>query len=83
MIAVLNNVGQNLSTWINQRANPATLGIMGYSGIGFSFFLDIALFNLSFSTLEIVGVGICLAFSLLTAIYKHITTTKKKVEPPN
>ena len=56
---------------------------MGYSGIMFSFALDIVLFDLSFSAMEIVGVSICLAFSLLTAIYKHITTTRKKREELN
>jgi drug/metabolite transporter (DMT)-like permease len=76
-ISILNNIGQNLSTWINQRANPATLGIFGYFSIGFTFILDILIFNITFSGLEVTGVCICLLFSLMAAIYKHFCMPPK------
>ena len=66
----MNNLGQNLSTYINQRANPAFVGILSYMGMGFSFLLDVYVFHFTFSGLEVLGVGICLAFSLATAFYK-------------
>lgn len=65
-----------MATWINQRANPATVGIMQYSGVFFSFMLDIFIFNQLFSGLEVLGVCICLLFSLITAIYKHYFAKK-------
>ena len=71
VIGVLNNLGQNLSTWINQRANPATVGILMYFGVSFAFFFDILLFNISFTALELVGVSIVVVFTLSTAIYKQ------------
>jgi len=46
---------------------------MSYFGIGFSFFFDVLLFKITFTPLEIVGVSICLFFTLLTAIYKQYT----------
>ena len=79
VICVMNNLGQNLGTCINQRANPATVGIMSYSAIGFSFIVDVYLFNLSFTTIEVLGVSICLFFSILTAVYKDFRS--KTVEP--
>ena len=78
-LSILNNFGQNLGTYINQRANPATVGIMSYAGIGFSFLIDIYAFNLEFTGLEVLGVCICLVFSLATAIYKHY---KERAKPP-
>jgi EamA domain-containing membrane protein RarD len=45
VLSILNNLGQNLNTWINQRANPATIGIMQYMGVTFSFMFDVFLFN--------------------------------------
>ena len=81
VISILNNIGQNLGTWINQRANPATVGIFSYFGIGFSVLFDVFLFNLSFTMLEVLGVIICLLFSILAAVYKYNRpTTVDKTE---
>ena len=52
---------------------------MSYSGIGYSFIVDVYLFNLSFTTIEALGVSICLFFSILTAVYKNFR--KANVEP--
>ena len=78
-IGMLNNLGQNLSTWINQRANPATVSIMSYCGIVFSFMLDVLVFHFSFTTMEICGVLVCLFFSIIATAYKHFITKKKSV----
>ena len=67
----MNFAGQNLGTWINQRANPAVVAIMCYFGIAFSFLIDLLIFKLGFTGLEIVGACTCLLFSLLAAVYKH------------
>jgi len=72
-----------LATWINQRANPATIGIFSYFSIGFTFLFDILLFNITFTSMEVVGVCICLLFSMMAAIYKHFykpTVVQEKVE---
>ena len=74
LISVINNLGQNLGTYLNQRASPTTVGIMSYSGIGFSFIVDVYLFKLNFTVLEVIGVAICLFFSVLTAVYKHFSS---------
>ena len=78
-IGILNNLGQNLMTCINQRANPATASIMMYFGIGFSFIFDVLLFKISFTPLQLIGTGICLSFTAMTAIYKQycMPATKK------
>ena len=70
VVCIMNNLGQNLSTYLNQRANPAFVGILSYFGLGFSALLDVYLFHFNFSMLEVLGVVICLVFSLATAVYK-------------
>lgn len=51
---------------------------MQYSGVAFSFMLDVFLFNQVFTGLEVLGVCICLFFSFVTAIYKHWWATPAK-----
>ena len=80
-VCVLNNLGQNLGTYINQRANPAFVGILSYMGMGFSFLLDVYVFHFSFSGLEVLGVSLCLLFSFATAIYKQYIYTPPAAKP--
>ena len=69
-VAVLNNIGQNLMTYSNQFANPATVGLIGYIGVFYNFLADLYLFGITFIPLQIVGVVICVTFCILAAIYK-------------
>lgn len=54
---------------------------MSYFGIGFSFLFDVLIFGISFAPLEVIGVCICLFFTLVTAIYKQYVIAPKKEEP--
>ena len=54
---------------------------MSYTGIGFSFMLDIWVFKTSFTHWEVYGVFICLFFSCVTALYKHFCAPKPIVIP--
>ena len=54
---------------------------MSYFGIGFSFIFDVLIFDISFAPLEVIGVCICLFFTLVTAIYKQYFMAPKKQDP--
>lgn len=44
---------------------------------------DILLFNITFTNMEVVGVCICLLFSMMAAMYKHFykpVVVQEKVE---
>lgn len=47
----LNMIGQNLMTYSNQRANPATVGLISYMGVMYNFAVDLAIFHESFTKL--------------------------------
>ena len=44
--SVFNNIAQNLFTYTNQNACPATVGLIAYSGVLYNFLVDVAIFNL-------------------------------------
>jgi len=69
-IAVCNNLGQLLDTHNNQRANPATVGILSYFGISVSFLVDLFIFDIKFTPLEITGSCMCFFFTIGLAVYK-------------
>ena len=68
--AFLNMVGQNLLTYSNQKANPATVGLISYMGVFYNFLVDLFLFDIKFTQMQIIGVAICMTFSITAAIYK-------------
>ena len=41
-----NMVAQNLFTFTNQHACPATVGLIAYSGVFYNFIADVLIFNL-------------------------------------
>ena len=78
--AVANMVGQNIMTISNQYANPATVGLITYMGVLYNFLVDLYIFDIAFTELQLLGVGICLSFSVAAAIYKiRIEQEKEKV----
>ena len=46
-----NMVAQNLFTFTNQHACPATVGLIAYSGVFYNFLADVLIFNLMFTPL--------------------------------
>lgn len=66
----LNMCGQNLMTYANQYANPATVGLISYMGVLYNFIVDLLIFGVIFTKLQIIGVAICLSFSVAAAVYK-------------
>ena len=68
--AFLNMVGQNLMTYMNQRANPASVGLIGYMGVLYNVIVDLYIFDVIYVPLQIVGAFVALTFSVLAAIYK-------------
>ena len=71
-----NMMAQNLFTETNQRACPATVGLIAYCGVFYNFLADVLLFHLKFNLLQIVGVSIAIFFSVAAAIYRMQTTPK-------
>ena len=53
---------------------------MQYMGVTFSFMFDVFMFHQTFTGLEVLGVCICLVFSLITAIYKHMLSKQQAVQ---
>jgi len=49
----------------NQACNPARVALLDYIGIVYSFGIDIFLFELNFSMIQIVGVAVILALNIL------------------
>ena len=49
---------------------------MMYTGMGFSFMIDVYWFKLSFTILEAVGTCICLFFIIFMALFKHYCSKK-------
>ena len=70
LAAFLNMSGQNLMTYANQFANPASVGLISYMGVIYNFFVDLLIFGEVFTGLQIIAVGICLSFSVAAAVYK-------------
>ena len=68
--AALNMMGQSLTTYSNQYANPATVGLISYMGVAYSFIVDLTIFNSTFTYMQLVGVAITLSFTVAAAIYK-------------
>ena len=72
LCAFLNMMGQNLMTYSNQFSNPATVGLIAYMGVAYNFIVDFTVFDITFVTLQIVGVVICMTCSILASAYKAI-----------
>ena len=68
--SVVNMVAQAMMTVCNQRGNPATVGLLSYVAVFYSFMADLLIFGISFTALEYVGVFITLGFSVSAAIIK-------------
>ena len=81
--AFLNMCGQNLMTYANQFANPATVGLIAYMGVIYNVIFDLYIFDITFLPLQIIGAVICLTFSILVAIYKIRLQMKKEKEEVN
>ena len=73
-----NLMAQNLFTATNQRACPATVGLVAYCGVLYNFLADVLLFHLKFNLLQIVGVSIAIFFSVAAAIYRMVMTPKQE-----
>ena len=69
-VCFLNMICQNIFTYANQNSSPTTVGLMIFVGVGYSFLLDLYVFKLTFSSLELIGVLICLICSISATIYK-------------
>ena len=57
-------------TYSNQYANPSTVGLILYMGILYNFLVDLFIFNVTFTTLQLVGIAVCISFSVSAAVYK-------------
>ena len=76
--SVINIVAMSLLTLCNQRGQPTTVGVLMYCGIVYSFLFDMFVFNLSFTGLEYVGVGITLSFNVMAVVWKLLTKKDTK-----
>ena len=68
---------------MNQSTNPATVGLFLYIQIVYDMSIDYVVFDTLLNGLQCLGVAICLAFSISSAIYKHFQAQeapKKKVQ---
>ena len=73
----LNMIAMNLTTIANQNANPATVGLFMFIGVGYNFLADYAFFTLDLTTIQICGLTICLVFTIGSAVYKVRRNDKK------
>ena len=53
-----------------QNDKSATVSLLAYIALVYSFVADVTIFKLSFVTMELVGALIITAFNLLTILYK-------------
>ena len=60
-----------------QNANPAIVGFFMYLGVGYNFVADKYLFDITFNTMQIVGVIISLFFTLIVAADKMLRDSKQ------
>ena len=70
-------IAMNLTTIANQNANPATVGLFMFIGVGYNFLADYAFFTLDLTTIQICGLTICLVFTIGSAVYKVKKNEKK------
>ena len=73
----LNMIAMNLTTIANQNANPGTVGLFMFIGVGYNFLADYVFFTLDFTSIQIFGLTICLLFTIGSAVYKVKKNDKK------
>ena len=78
LAGLLNVVGFNLMTIANQKANTATVSVLAYIGLVYSFIADYFVFRIKMEPMQLLGVLITLSFCLLAGIRKILETQKIK-----
>ena len=46
------------------------MGLIAYTGVLYNFLVDLVIFKVQFTKLQVIGVAICIGFSVSAAIYK-------------
>ena len=77
---MLNMIVQNGITYTNQHANPTSVALMAYVGCLYSFSIDRLVFKHIYTWLELGGVAVCLASSILVGCYKWRESVKEQEE---
>ena len=65
-----NFAAQTLHMTANQRANPATVVLISYVGVAYTFLSDLLFFEFNLTVMQLSGVMICLTCSVSVVIYK-------------
>ena len=78
IVCLCNMVMQNMVTIMNQQANPATVALLYYIQIFYSFFVDIFVFHTNFQLRELIGVMICFSASITVAVQMVLSDKKKQ-----
>lgn len=70
LAGLLNVVGFNLMTIANQKANTATVSVLAYIGLVYSFIADNFVFGIQITPIYLLGVLIILFFSIYSGIHR-------------
>jgi len=75
---LLNMIATSFMTCSTQRSKPSTVALICYTGIIYNFLLDVFVFRVTFSTLQLFGIGIVCAFNVGTVVHKQNNEAKAK-----
>ena len=62
---------QTTMTCMNQSINPATVGMFMYMQVVYAYLVDLFVFDEVLTWLQLLGVGIIMAFAFASAIHKR------------
>ena len=68
--AFMNYVAQNFFTLSEQNGHPAIVKLFSYTGVVYMFTVGWLVFNDTISTVQLIGVSICVSSSLTVILYK-------------
>ena len=64
-------------TIANQNANPGTVSLFMFIGVGYNFMADFCFFTIDLTTIQIYGLSTAIFFTIAAAFYKVKENDKK------